>query len=329
MLIDASAAGESGLIRLPLSARRAAVGRVSDENHAWNERALSLLARAGLIEFAHEAPPRRAPEEDEPAWEQRRDAAYDTYFSSRLVRQLEDVEGALGDGRAEHVRQLTRSADQRALDLMFQALEQGYSDIASLFGEAYRVSADTKTPAAWPSIVPQPSCGGCPGCRRAGRDPYEGVAPAPAPIELPTPNVSSALARWLPDPTGSTLTVLYERPRDQRTHRALERSLDDAVHRFVRHGVRLVCAPRDFLALLTEALASGTPAFQWPAVPALFVLPPEIPNEGVPESLFAPDRTAARVTVLCADSRDPERPTSTVGTTRHPSVSLPTILRAL
>ena len=163
MMIGAEAAGQDGLVRLPLSARRASVAQASDENQAWNERALSLLARAGLIEFAHESPPRRAPEEDEAAWEARRQGAYDTYFSSRLVRQVEDVEGALTDGRAKRVRQLTRNADQRALDLMIQALHPDYDDVADLFSEAYRVSADTATPPAWSAIVPQPRLRRMPG----------------------------------------------------------------------------------------------------------------------------------------------------------------------
>lgn len=344
MMIGAEAVGESGLVRLPLSARRAAVVHASAENHAWNERALSLLARAGLIEFAHESPPRRDPEEDEAAWERRRQAAYAAYFSSRLVRQVGDVEGALTDGRAQRVRQLTRNADQRALDLMFEALDEDYEDIALLFSEAYRVSADTASPPAWPAIMPQPSCGGCPGCRRAGRHPYEGVAPAPAPMQLPAPTLSSALARWLPDPTGSALTVLYERPHDQRARRGLDRNLDDLLDRCVRHGIRLLCAPPEFLArpavrgahqqatdryLLTESLADESPVFQWPAVPALLVLPPDTPSDAAPAMLFAPVRSAARIAVVCTDTRDPERPTSTVDATRQPSVSLQTILGAL
>lgn len=344
MMVRAEPASESGLVRLPLAARRSDVAAASSENHAWNERALSLLARAGLIEFAHEPPPHRDPDENDAAWEHRRRGAYDKYFSSRLIRQVGDVEGALLDGRAEEVRQITRQGDQRALDLMFEALGSNYDDIADLFSEAYQVPADRAMPPAWPAIGPQPSCGGCPGCRDAGRRPYEGVAPVPAPMQLSVPILSGALARWLPDPTRSSLTVLYERPHDQRTRRKLDRSLDDLLDRCVRHGVRLLCASPDFLArpavrsahqqaanryLLTETLADGAPVFQWPAVPALFILPPDAPTRSALASLFTPVRSAARITVVCADTHDPERPTSTVGATRQPSVSLQTILGAL
>ena len=80
--------------------------------------------------------------------------------------------------------------------------------------------------------------------------------------------------------------------------------------------------------LVTESLAVGAPVFQWPAVPALFVLPPDAPSDSAPATLFAPVRSA-RIIVVCRDTRDPERPTSTIEATRQPSVSLDTILGAL
>ena len=125
MLLDPRTKGSDGTLQLSLRARWSRIEADSGANEAWNERALSLLARARLIELVHDSPPRKASDEDEDAWEQRRQAAFEAYFSSRVVRVIGDVEAALTSEHVDEIRSLTQQADRRALDLMKRALRRG------------------------------------------------------------------------------------------------------------------------------------------------------------------------------------------------------------
>ena len=301
--------------RVSLKARHAGVYRDSDANRSWNLRTLSLLARARLIDLVFEPPPPLpSGDVDDPAWQCKREQQLDEYFNQRVVLIREDIEAALQTHTFGQVRERTRTADRRGIDLMRTALAH-HEDLADVLTFAYSVGPDLG--GLWHQFAPEPSCGGCPWCWDHGRQPYEGLSPVPPPLRTCADDMSPTLKRLLEGSRERILTVLY-----QRDTRSLRRNLAQAVAKCVLHGITTVLAPnwiwdqqaarRAWEQSERGFVFAETPTANWlmlPAVPTMVVLGPEYAGDTAPGEYYEGGRAVpARVLVMPSDLLDPERP---------------------
>ena len=322
--------------RVSLKARHAGVYRDSDANRAWNLRTLGLLARAGLIDLVFEAPPPLPPGDlDDPAWQRQREQQLDEYFNQRVVVIREDIEAALQTDTFTQVRERTRTADHRGIDLMRKALASD-EDLADVLTLAYSVTRDRG--GLWDQFRPEPSCGGCPWCWERQRDPYEGLSPMPPPLRACSDEISPALERLLEGSGERILTVLYDR-----NTRSVRRDLGAAVAKGVLHGIATVLAPNWIWEQRAARRAweqsergfvfAETPAVEWrtlPAVPTMAVLGPEHAADVAPPGYYSSGRAIpARVLVMPSDLRDPERPEYRLEELRAPVRTLDQFLAEL
>ncbi|XXX76050.1 protein DpdF [Sorangium sp. So ce134] len=305
----------------------------SDENRSWNVRTLALMARAGLIEFEAAAPPRRAPDESEEAWEKHRVEAFARYRHSTLVRLRDGEATDQGhwEARCEESRAHVRRSDGARFDTMQQAL-RGKHEFSQLFGRFYRVRRDLPGVAERVDVVPQPSCGGCPVCRMNERAPFEGVAPNPPPLLSPLPPMSNPLRRLFG--RGAWLLVTTPANLDPAVWR---RELVRTVERLVRHGIVNVIAPREVLDDRTvqrfHRFASERAVFLLepsdihfaPPLPTVFIVAPSAAP--IPSEAFHPhDAAAPWIVIAPEDARDPMHPTARAVDVRSPRATLANLL---
>lgn len=160
------ATGRDGVLRVRLDARRPGLSGDNDANVAWNLRTLNLMARAGLLTLENERPPEVAREngETEVAFEARRHAAFENYFTQALVRPGEGhLRREVWDVVVEQERQRNFQASRDQLDLLGEVLGQ-QREFADLFAEVYRITRGVI------AVEPELTCGGCPVCRARGDD---------------------------------------------------------------------------------------------------------------------------------------------------------------
>ena len=155
----------------------------SAANVAWNLRTLALLARAGVIELDAEAPPGRDAFMDDSGTvdEERLRAELERHRLEKIVQVRNDDHldlYGLWRGGIEEVRGRSVRSAERGLELLHEAIE-GRRCYAEIFAEAYAVPP-RGGPTPRPGVFVSPSCGGCPACRRSGREPYPGGMPRPA-----------------------------------------------------------------------------------------------------------------------------------------------------
>jgi superfamily II DNA helicase RecQ len=333
MLHGAQALG-ANRYRVSLDARRSAIFRGSRENEAWNLRTLSLMMRAGLIHVDSEAPPPA----DEAAGDQAADA-FRRYITSAVIEVTDPghLDPEVWQRAVESARQRTIRASRSAYSLMLEALK-GERDFADIFAEAYAIGCKSQLGARGETF-PQRGCGGCPYCRKIGRNPYAGQGGAPEPVAEPRSPVSPALSEIAGGHTGTLIVMINPDPM-RRRHRWPE--FAELLTALVRHGIRLLSAPPVVLSLTAvttvhRATRDGflflehNPAHIFaPKVPSLIVHDPFDREPIARESYFrAPSTPYLRVVLLPPDARDPERPDRPVAETRHPNLDADTLLAML
>jgi superfamily II DNA helicase RecQ len=324
----------SNRYRVSLDSRRSTIFRGSRENEAWNLRTLSLMMRAGLIRLDAETPP--ATEE---SWGDKVADAFLRYIASTVVDVVDP--GHLDPGTWERLvepaRRDTIRSSASGFALMLEALRSD-RDIAEIFVDAYRVSRDSSLgPRA--ETVPQHSCGGCPHCRSIRREPYAGYVGTPEPVSEPQSTVSPVLSE-IAGGSAASLIVLIDPEPMRRRRRWPE--FAELLAALVRHGIRLLSAPRIVLDLPAVATAhrairdgylfvEGNPANVFaPKVPTLIVHDPMAERPVMPASYFrAPSTPHLRVVLVPRDACDPERPDRTVAELRHPNLEAETLLAVL
>lgn len=149
-----------GLWRLDLSTVPADKAKDSGANRAWNLRTVLMLNRAGLIRIESAPPPdiERGKEEDEFAFNDRRQVERDEYANSCFVRVMNDChrDEATWQQVVEPMRQLSYERDRRGFEDIKAALS-GHVEMMDVLAKTYEVSR-------W-GISPQRVCGGCSCCR--------------------------------------------------------------------------------------------------------------------------------------------------------------------
>jgi ATP-dependent DNA helicase RecQ len=320
--------------RVSLETQRSAIVRDSQENEAWNLRTLSLMMRAGLIHVDSEAPPAADDTTENEAGD-----AFRRYITSAVIEVTDPghLDPGVWDAVVEPVRQRTIQATASAYSLMLDALscERDFADILS---EAYRIGPGSPLGVRGETI-PQRGCGGCPHCRKVSRSPYAGQAGTPEPVAKPQSLVSPDLNEIVGGPTGTLLVMIDPQPMRRRQRWPEFAELLEAL---IRHGIRLLSAPRAVLDLSPVAKAhratrdgflflEPNPVHVFaPKVPTLIVHDPLKREAAVPESYFrAPSIPHLRVVLVPPDARDPERPNRTVAEMRHPNLDADTLLAVL
>ncbi len=308
-----------GRIRVPLTAvPEYAFGRFenSDANVAWNLRTLALLARAGVIELDAQPPPGRETFTDDSGTldEERLNAERERHRLEKVVRVRNDDHLDLGQWRGgiEDVRSRSVRSAERGLELLRDALE-GKRCFADLFAEAYTVPP-REAPLRRPRVFVSMSCGGCPACRRAGREPYAGVMPRPAP---PWPQACDRPAGELSRLLGAGHAAFLFDERLGVATGADRLRRERLVSLLIAGGFRTVVGSSERLGAL-RPLCTGDrvpPVFfaeEWeslhlPRTPALVIDPPDRSLGSILAAAGGGLRSAL-IVWLAADRRDPARP---------------------
>ena len=146
-------------------------------NVSWNVRTLTLLARAGIIEIDAQPPPgpNSSGTTDGREVGSRYQSEMDRHRNERVLRILN--EGHLDFANTweitvEASRRRSDRSTREGLRLMFEVLDTTRC-VAEVFADAYQITPDARRSLVH-GIFPSLSCGGCPGCRSAGRDPFAG-----------------------------------------------------------------------------------------------------------------------------------------------------------
>jgi ATP-dependent DNA helicase RecQ len=322
-----------GIFCVPLDVVPPHLLHESNENRAWNVRTLAMMARAGLLQFEAAVPPRRAPGESDEAWEHRCANVFARYRDSTVIRLRdgEATEQGHWDARCEESRACVRRSDSARFDAVRQAL-LGAAELSDLFGRFYRVRRDLPGVAERVDVMPQPSCGGCPVCRKEGRAPFEGVAPNPPPLESPLAHVSNPLRQLFGG--GTSLLVMTPASLSPAEWR---REMVRVVERLVRHGVVNVVAPRAVLDDHTIQrchrhtpdravfLLDPSDIHFAPPLPTVFIVAPSAAP--LPIEAFHPRGAAAPWIIIAPeDARDPLHPVARAGDVRSPRTSLSSLL---
>jgi superfamily II DNA/RNA helicase len=304
-----------GLLKVPLWTAPADLRGDNPETRSWNLRTLLLMDRGGLITLQSSPPPRQGPEESAEAWEARAPGAFDEYAAHAILRIREGNladrelwERAVGEARDEAI-----DADRTARAGMDEALESE-ADLCSLFAATYGLQRHLPgIPEEQLPVPVAPSCGGCPGCRAAGKLPRRYPAPTPRPAASLQRSWAPTIRRWFGGQR--VLVVVYE------PERSWHDACVQACERLARLGLWCLAAPPEFMSLpRVRALHKFAPhravfllerwdSLRAPRLPTALVYGPE---QHVPAHALM-DSGPERVVLVATSAKDPRHPTATVG----------------
>jgi ATP-dependent DNA helicase RecQ len=303
--------------------------RTRSENEAWNLRTLLLMSRAGLLMLDAQPPPTTpAPET---ADKNESAEAFESYFSEQVVRLLQPDHmneqvwaHVIGD-----VRSKAAFSDQTQLKLMFEALD-AETDFAELFARAYETG----------NTSVQPSCGGCPDCRRRGRRPYVGLGTFPAAI--PTHVPFSAGLDQIASEGDITFVTHGGAGKGKARERWLRDRLDPLIFRLVGQGLLMIRADSDLLRRppirnvheksLRGFVFSQELGYDSSVIEAPTLVIADLDRGSPPEDLSwacSGKPLHPRLVLIREDQADPLRPTRRLVETRARVVSLVELLRML
>jgi ATP-dependent DNA helicase RecQ len=203
----------------------AVTGRVD-----WNVKTLTLMARAGLIEFAADP---HLMNGDSSGSKHR-----------RVIRILDEthLDTKTWELKVDPAREKTKAFSAFGYRLMRELLssERCTSDI---FADVYRIPQRGSTEPFGLRVIPSPACGGCTFCRRQRQEPHQSPLPTPRPVWPNPPNqIGQGLGRFLYQ--GHALVITYEQ---EAVDVLWIPKLTRLMGWFVRQGIQNLVAPRDLL----------------------------------------------------------------------------------
>lgn len=249
---------KTGSEAVPGGGRRVRLGEVpaylfreSDTNAAWNLRTLLLLQQAGILRIRIEEPPKRAPGETDPDWDER--AAVE-WRRQRTTRILDVFIPESDTGRFWQEVEVARAAAFSRGRSGYNAMAAGLrerDDLAHAFAAEYGVGAGQVPSSPDLEIHVARACGGCPGCRRAHRRPSAGYVPIPPPAAV-AESVDARITGLFHGGANDVVLVLVDDWREPRTGRRLRKAINELVSK----GVRSVVATPQIVEALRDTLAS-------------------------------------------------------------------------
>lgn len=143
------------------SALRRGVHRHSERNEKWNLQTLQLMQRAGMIRLFFPPPePPQVEGEVSPEIEQQMRKYFTDYYDRIGVQiQIDTHRTVEAWQRVSQRRNKEKQARSAGFASLTEWLKEPKQRLCVLLGDFYRPSG----------IVPEHSCGGCPGCRDLGR----------------------------------------------------------------------------------------------------------------------------------------------------------------
>lgn len=227
-------------LRIPLAAVPGNLQQHSDYNERWNLFTVSLMARAGALEWdfslAEHQPEAEYPPDDR-GW-----------LTVRVLRGDHQSEEFWKDVvEAKRSTMVRRSGE--GLQVLTRALS-GDRCTGELVAECYSIS----NPEQFRTVC-LPSCGGCSYCRRVERCRWSSPSPRPSAVELPpAPRLSRLAARATPGRWGPRVIIGIDRSHFD-SKRRLRRILKSLI---ANGGVQLVLVPEQSLGAVEESLPTPT-----------------------------------------------------------------------
>lgn len=235
-----------GLVSLPLTAVRSALERNSEYNERWNLFTISLLARAGALQWDFSLD--EIPEDEDELLD-------DSSWLTVRITQPNHKSDAFWATTVEDARKRMVERAGSSLRHLRQALA-GERCTGKTVAESYTIDepVDDET-------LCQPSCGGCARCRRDGRERWSSASPAPAAITDLGGPPSRLEALSTPGTYGRRIAIGIE-PVDLESGRKLKRLLSTLI---AAGRIGMVVASASLLDAVLKALPSDG-EFSWPVM---------------------------------------------------------------
>lgn len=279
-------------------------------NLAWNVRTLTLMCRAGLIEFD---------------WEDLKIDEELGHNSSlyRTVRIINHDHLSLETwkGQIQEYRIQSQKADQRNLELMYEVLD-GDRCAATIFKELYSIpKREGEEKRREVSVLH--GCGGCAFCRNAVKTTSASVAERWPIAWEQRPALSQFLQKRF-DLVSKPLVIYYgELPIGGLKAMSLHERLSwmDRLFWFVKHGVLQFVGDKSFLQVVREddfkrlekrvlflsEMGGLLESFAWPKVPTLLFHPPSKSLDFVVQG-WVKSNEGNRILLLPEGVEDPQKP---------------------
>lgn len=309
-------------LSIPLNALRIGLLDDSEENEKWNARTLSLMARSGLLRMSGV---RRIEE----------GAAATQVATIRLLRHDLSVEA--GWQSFNETRSQTLVSRRQQLQAMRMIANGG--PVCDALRDVYTVEQSATLTA---TLLPDDSCGGCPGCRS-----FRNLLAVATPSVIPPPPVpSGVLSARVRRVLQQGSTLLVSSTQDE----MIDRQYGIAITELCRGGVRhLICSrrvasgravARSLATLVLEGLqaaplvttieefADGRP--QLAPLATLVIVEPTDAPQLVARLLQSPGALPSpRIAILPADFRSWERPDMTIQEFYPAGLTLPGLVQLL
>lgn len=227
-------------IRVPLTAVSGRVKTHSDYNERWNLLTVSLMARAGELAWdfsLQTAPTEHGELHDDSGWLTVRVLGGRHQDAAFWNETIQDLRTELTEHAGSGLRQL-------------RAALSGDRCTGELAAESYSISSPPRF-----RTTCQPSCGGCPYCRRLGRPKWSSPAPYPKAIDSNPSHPPSRLQDLAAEGRFGRRLIVCSDSGDFKLKRKLRRVLQTLIS---IGGIQLIGVPRDLVDDVVSALPAPT-----------------------------------------------------------------------
>jgi ATP-dependent DNA helicase RecQ len=313
----------------------------SEKNRLWNRNIITVLRRAGVIEFAPIHPPElfRTPTESDAEWERRFSIEWQNFYN-KLDVTVTGHAGSLDEDAFEQAfKQVKREVKERedeSFDRVRQllALEKCWGHI---FAEEYTLHAPELPGANYRLSA---SCSGCPACWHPtppDTSPVIGTRPIPM-VPKPCYTLMPALAEEL---MGRNVLLITYEPAPTRRDATARRLFRRVVAKAIDNGIRQILYSRRLDPTVVTEIRLGVGASQIVVVeevdlqvahraldyPTLVI---SAVTDHIPVGMaYPPPDAVTRLLLIPAHTPTPDRPHLDFEDVIHPNVPLVDLVRRI